>query len=453
MNNQHDEIISDSSIDEDAEDSSTQSEGSDFVERKVVTAQGDPEVQSLVGKYQRGKLVVQSDFQRQFVWDKIKASRLMESAMLDIPLPVVYISQEQDGKEHVIDGQQRLTSFFSFINGNFPNGDSFSLYGLKVLKEYNGKKFGELPDEAQDKIRYCPIRTITFKKESAAGLKFEIFERLNTGSVSLNPQELRNCIYRGPYNDLLKELAGYDEFRSLMGLTAPDKRMTDIESVLRFAAFYHQTHFNYKSPIKRFLNREMEDNQHIAEAKATELKNAFKNAVLIVSSLLGNKAFKRFYRGDDKNKDGHWETQQFNFSLFDILMCSFAREDKGAVFNHLDAIREALIHLMTSDEEFIGSIEKSTSSQKAVTIRFDKFRAVLKDIVGVHHKEERCFSRKLKQELFGADATCAICGNAIQSIDDAAVDHIHQYWQGGKTIPENARLTHRYCNWARSRND
>ena len=109
--------------------------------RQIYTDQGDPEIDSLHGKYKRGKLVIQPDFQRQFVWDKTKSSRLIESALLNIPLPVVYISQESDGKEYVIDGQQRLTSFFSFIDGSFPDDSDFKLSGLKVFKEFNRKKF------------------------------------------------------------------------------------------------------------------------------------------------------------------------------------------------------------------------------------------------------------------------------------------------------------------------
>lgn len=131
------------------------------------------------------------------MWDATKASRLIESALLGIPIPVVYISQEPDNKEYVIDGQQRLTSFFSFMDGIFPDGSDFKLTGLKVFREINGKKYRSLTDDFQDAIRYFKIRTITFKKESDQDLKFEIFERLNTGAVSLNDQELRNCIYRG----------------------------------------------------------------------------------------------------------------------------------------------------------------------------------------------------------------------------------------------------------------
>jgi 5-methylcytosine-specific restriction endonuclease McrA len=108
---------------------------------------------------------------------------------------------------------------------------------------------------------------------------------------------------------------------------------------------------------------------------------------------------------------------------------------------------------MTNDQEFIDSIELSTSSVQAVTKRFDKWRMALQEILGVGQKEPRCFSLKIKETLYANDKTCALCGQKIIDIDDAAVDHIEQYWLGGKTIRENARLAHRYCNWSRPRKD
>jgi hypothetical protein len=106
-------------------------------ERRVYADQGDPEIESLYGKYKRGKLIVQPDFQRYFVWDAKKSSRLIESALLDIPLPVIYLSEEKDGKEYVIDGQQRLTSFFSFMDGKLPYETKdflFAYFDDKFLK-------------------------------------------------------------------------------------------------------------------------------------------------------------------------------------------------------------------------------------------------------------------------------------------------------------------------------
>lgn len=440
-------------FDDDAEEPESEvvSEGID----KIYTDQADPEIDGLYQRWKRGKLDVQPDFQRYFVWDIIKSSRLLESALLDIPLPVIYLTEEPDGKIYVIDGQQRLTSFFAFIDGLFPDkkGKPFKLTGLKVLKDYQGKQFSQLPEEIQDKIRYCKVRTITFKKESNPNLKFEIFERLNTGSVPLNTQELRNCIYRGKYNNLIKELAADKDFLELLGLTHSDRRMKDIELVLRFCSFYHSTHINYKSPIKNFLNNEIIRFQNLSDKDAEQLRNAFKNAVSIIKSLLGDNAFKRYYKGNDKNPNGYWEKSRFNTSLFDILMDSFARADKNTVFGNLDAIREAFISLMTNDLEFIDAIEIGTSEERKVVRRFDKWRNLLQGVLGETKKLPRCFSYSLKEQLFIDNPTCKICDNQINQIDDAAVDHIEQYWLGGKTIPENARLTHRFCNSSRARKE
>jgi hypothetical protein len=314
-------------------------------------------------------------------------------------------------------------------------------------------KYSQLSEQLQDKIRYYKIRTIKFKKESDGDLQYEIFARINSGSEPLNDQELRNCIYRGKFNELIKELSIDSDFTYLLGLPKPDRRMKDRELVLRFAAFYFNTYLNYKAPIKLFLNHTMEKYQNISQSDEQKLRTGFKNSVQIIRSLLDKNSFKRFYRGDETNKNGRWELKKFNVSLYDVLMYSFAREDKNTVYQNLDRIREALINLMTNDQDFIDSIELSTSSVKAVTTRFDKWRMILQSIIGIARREPRCFTYNIKEDLFNLNNTCAICGNQILNIDDSAVDHIDQYWTGGKTIPENARLTHRFCNWSRPRID
>ena len=238
---------------------------------------------------------------------------------------------------------------------------------------------------------------------------------------------------------------------SLLGLEQPHKRMMDVELVLRFLAFYNATYLNYAPPMKRFLNNDMDKNKDITIAEEEKLKNAFKNAVTITKSMFGDKAFKRFIKVNDNERDGEWGSK-FNNSLYDVVMYENAREDKNKMYQHLDQIREALIYLMTNDREFIDSIELSTSSTQAVKKRFDKWRQTVESILGSTSKEPRLFSNKLKKELYDKDSTCEICNNEIRSIDDAQIDHIEQYWKGGKTIPENARLTHRYCNQSRPRN-
>lgn len=419
--------------------------------RTIHTKSDDPQIDAFYGKYKRGKLILQPDFQRLFVWDRAKASKLIESALLAVPLPIIYLTEEANGKELVIDGQQRLTSFFAFLDGIFPDGKAFKLTGLEVFNELNNKSFKDLDENLQDKIRYYPIRAITILYDSDPELKFKIFERLNTGAVPLNDMELRNCIYHGEYIEMLKQLAQDPDFRQLLGLKKPEPRMHDVELVLRFAAFYHETYLKYQSPMKRFLNQDMKKYQQITKADADELRRAFKNSVQIVKSLFGASAFKRFYAGSKSNPNGNWEPKQFNASLYDVMMGVFWNREKNRVYAALDSLREGFIDLMTSNEEFVDAVLIGTSEQGKVKKRFRLAEALVDDILENHKKQPRCFSLQLKKELFDRDQTCSLCHQQISSIDDAAIDHIQQYWRGGQTIPENARLTHRYCNTARSR--
>lgn len=421
--------------------------------RSIITQSSDPEIISLWNKWKRGKLILQPDFQRRFVWDRKKSSKLIESALLSVPLPIFYLAEGMDGKEYVIDGQQRLTAFFSFLDGKFPGEEDFRLTGLRVFPELNRKRYAELDEASQEAIQYYNIRTITILKESDSDLKFEIFERLNTGSVPLNDTELRNCVYRGPYMDLLRELSSDPDFRWILKLKEPDKRMKDVELVLRFAAFYHSTYLKYKPSMRLFLNNDMERYQYISERDANDLRTAFKNAVQVVKSIFGDNAFKRYYIGTEGDKNGSWEKKKFNYSLYDVWMGVFTDYDKNQLYAALDSIREGLIDLMASNEEFIESILIGTSDKKRVQKRFDLARKTVEDVLTGYKSQPRCFTLELKEILFDKNPTCAICGQRIQHLDDAAVDHIEQYWRGGKTIPENARLTHRYCNLARSKFD
>lgn len=414
-----------------------------FKKRKIFTDKSDTPIASLHSAEKDGDLVLTPIFQRRKVWDDSRSSRLVESAILDVPLPVFYLAESPDGTQEVIDGQQRLRALFRFVD------NEYALSSLKALPELNGQYFRDLERSVQKAIRNCAVRVVLFKKESDPNLRFDIFERLNTGAVPLNDQELRNCIYRGPYNDLLVDLSQDADYMWLMGFDGPEKRFKDVAYVLRFAAFLHAGYLKYSPSMARFLNGDMADHQKLSVKSAKELQTAFKTSVTLVRSLLGKNAFKRYYRGDENAKDGRWEPKKFNASLYDILMGCFADRDKNRVMANLDTIREALVVLMTADQDFVDSIELSTSSKQAIRTRFDKWRSTLDAILDKSRKEPRCFSRALKQDLFDKNATCNLCGQQIADIDDAAVDHVEMYWLGGKTIPANARLTHRYCNWAR----
>jgi len=421
--------------------------------KRILTSGSDPEIGSLWNKWKRGKLILQPDFQRYYVWDPKKASRLIESMLMSVPLPIIYLSEDEDGKQYVIDGQQRLTSFFSFLDGEFPDNSPFTLRGLEVYPEYNRKQYSELPEKIQDKIMYYQTRVITILPESNKDIKFEIFTRLNTGSMPLNDMELRNCVYRGPYMRLLKKMSENKDFRYVLNISEPDKRMKDVELVLRFSAFYHETYLKYKPSMRKFFHSDMDNFKNISEKGKKDLETAFSKSTSICRSMFGKNAFKRFYIGKEEDTNGYWERRKFNASLYDVMMGVFCDRDKNQVFSAMDSLREGFIDLMTSNQEFIDSILISTSSKQRVTSRFDLARKMVDDILKHHKIQPRCFTRKYKEQLYITNPTCAICHQRINDVDDAAVDHIEQYWIGGKTICKNARLTHRFCNNARSRND
>jgi hypothetical protein len=238
-----------------------------------------------------------------------------------------------------------------------------------------------------------------------------------------------------------------------MGLKAPDKRMKDVEYVLHFGAFYHQTHLKYPKSMKFFLNNEMKMHQNLSKEEYEDFVAQFHKAVQINYSLFGVRSFRRITCGSSDNPNMVWKTNKINSALFDLMMVSFIQYDKNLIFRHLDAIREAYVYLLTENSEFIDAVEKWTNIPKQVKYRHETFDRVLSEIFSHDNKQERCFSKELKELLFKQNDKCSLCNQQIISLEDAAVDHIEQYWLGGKTIPSNARLTHRFCNASRKRKE
>lgn len=414
-------------------------------ERRVYSDKPDRSIFELHRQYQEGDLELRPEFQRLQVWDNKKSSRLIESVLLEVPIPVIYLSEESDSKYSVIDGQQRLNAFIKFLENDL------RLSGLTILAELNGRLFREIQKDLQKKFKNATIRIIEVRKESHPNVKFEIFERLNTGAVQLKAQELRNCIYRGKYNALLKELSEEKDFQFLLGLKEPHYRMDDRELILRFFAFYHNTHLKYAPSMKHYLNKEIEKYKDLNDAEEGELKNIFKKSVRLSKTVLGDRAFHRFVSGSNKDPNGYYE-KKMNKGLFDIIMFGFTMYDENQIISNSDAVREELLWMMTHDEGFINSISGSGTDSKEKTItRFDKWLIALKEVVGIPRSEPRNFTFHYKKQLWESNPTCAICGQRIHVIDDAEIDHVEHYWRGGKTIPSNARLTHRYCNRVRRR--
>lgn len=267
-----------------------------IAERKVVIQPYDYPVRTLMDMIVDGDLRLDPDYQRQYRWDDEKASRFIESVSLNIPVPVLYLAEETDGSFSVIDGQQRLTSLMRFIKSNelgaiFPQSEiqELLLVGLKVRPDMNGKRYAELERADRSAIAKRPVRCIVVLNESDATLKFEVFERLNTGSASLTDQEVRNCIYRGSYNTLIKELAANKKFTQMASLPESEQNtMKHAELVLRFLAYSDLTDkLDYSGNMAEYLNNHMELNREISSQRREDLKNNFETTIEILYESLG----------------------------------------------------------------------------------------------------------------------------------------------------------------------
>ena len=204
------------------------------------------------------------EYQRHFVWDEARQSALIESLFLGIPIPSLFMATNRDASWEVIDGLQRLTTILNFI-GNAEelkdlkiNHKKLKLSGLEKLDSMNGLQYEDLPKSMQFMLQTRPLRITVLNDRSDFNVRYDLFERMNTGGVTLHEQEIRNCVYIGEFNDFIKELAGNEDFRSVVKMTENSERSGSYEElVLRFFA-YHEDSDSFVHSVKGFLNDYME---------------------------------------------------------------------------------------------------------------------------------------------------------------------------------------------------
>ena len=395
-----------------------------------------------------GDLVLDPEWQRNYVWSRPQASKLIESFLLNIPVPVVYLSQTQDQRYEVIDGLQRLTSVLDYFAGEYP------LTGLNIKRELNKKHFTELEKPLQRALKNATLRSFELSSDTDPDMHFIVFERLNTGGTKLNEMEIRNCIFRGRTNTLIKGLSRNEAFVRCVNQSTLSKRMNDRALVLRFLAFYERTHHKCTHGLKKFLNDFLDTYRNPKEAKLAEYKKVFEHCMKASLTIFGDKGFRLRNEPKEGSRTTEWATR-VNASVFQCVSTSFAQYDLGLITRAADCIHEEYLDLITHDDRWIDCVRRATGEKSRLAYVFDTWLHRLNRLVTELKADDvtRVFTRKLKKELFSQDTTCAICGNEIRLLDDAVLDHHKHYWRGGATIPENARLVHRYCNLERGGGD
>lgn len=328
-------------------------------ERKLRTETYDFSVATITDYMNNGSIIIPK-FQREYVWGQNQASRLIESLIINCPIPVIYLSQGNDEVLSVIDGNQRLNSIYKYLN------DEYELKGLSTFPDLDGLKFSDLDPRFQRHIKNRTLRCICILKDTHPQIKFDVFERLNTGSVKLNAQELRHGLYMGPLMKMIENLGDNSLFRTLT-LTRNDKRMKSDELVLRFFAF-SQNYKNYEKPMSNYLNMYCDNNKNIINEDLDSLRDLFTNTLISVNNLLGDKAFKTF--------DTSFKKPKFNSALFDaqmVALCELNLEE-SQILSLKKCNIEQLNYEFIASADFNKYISYATTDKNSVVNRITQYK-------------------------------------------------------------------------------
>ncbi len=328
-------------------------------DRRVFTQPYDLVVESLVDQIQNDVIFLQPiserpGFQRRYVWNDTLASRLIESMLLNVPIPPCYLSQNDNFELDVIDGQQRLYSIYRFLDNRF------SLRNLEVLKDLNRLRFHELTSKIQRQIKTHTLRLVAVTNDSHPDIKFDVFQRLNTNTVPLNPQELRNCVYRGALNDLLKDVVAYKPWLEILGKHTPDKRMRDEELALRFFAFQLGGVESYRTPQKYWLNAAAASGRSFSRVEIDSLRQTWEHAIDV--ALIWFEPKECFRRLADKPR-------AINRALFDLTMMSAATTELPNAQERRASLR-AVYRDLLDDLEFEDLVSRAVDHTKRTKRRF-----------------------------------------------------------------------------------
>lgn len=339
--------------------------------RELITSTIDYNLESLSQLINKKTIDLAPKYQRRFRWDQKRKSKLIESFLMNVPIPPIFLNEDDFGQYSVIDGKQRLSSISEFLTGKL------SLNGLEVFEDLNGKNFYDLPNEFQNSITIrATVRAIIILRQSDKDIKYEVFQRLNTGGVRLNAQEIRNSAFPGLLNDKIIALSESNEFHKMLGIRSKDKsriyqEMRDVELVLRFFALKDKWQ-KYAGGLKKLLDSYMDDNKNMSEKDVLKIAKQFEETIDKVESVFGYEgSFRRWLPENSK-----WK-QQVSAPIYDAQMFACYKKDKQNLIQNKSKIMADFKKLFTSDQEFIESIESSTATPNRFLYRTEKLNEII----------------------------------------------------------------------------
>lgn len=355
-----------SDIDTDELDVEEELDEAPFVEFDIAVSPSDPSLELLSQQIDREDIIIPF-YQRKYVWNIEQASRLVESFLMGLPVPQVFLYVNADDQLEVIDGQQRLMSMKYFMDGFFGGEDDkgrkqvFKLKGLSERSEYNGKTFKELPTKEQRRLRNSTLRAINIQQLKPSlrnDSVFHIFERLNTGGTQLKPQEIRNAVYRGNVVNSLSKLNETIGWRTILGIRKADKNQKDVELILRLFSLF-ETWAPYEKPMLRHLNKAMDREREFDSDRAARFSKRFPKVVTLINEAL-NRPFRP--RG------------VINAAMLEAVMVTLL-EHKEITAKQLKSRYERLL----TDDKFLNTITGGTTDTLVLRNRLSLAGKVLAD--------------------------------------------------------------------------
>ncbi|MFJ8168495.1 DUF262 domain-containing protein [Streptomyces sp. NPDC094473] len=343
-------------------------------QRDLLTSVLDYNLKSLTDLVRGRSIDLSPSYQRRNRWDDTRKSQLIESFLMNVPIPNIFLNEDAYGHYSVIDGKQRLTAISDFLLGRY------RLQGLSVFPEANGLNFDELPSTLQTILETrANLRAVIILRQSDADIKYQVFQRLNTGGIRLNPQEIRNSAWPGKLNDMILEESTSREFHALLGIkdksrSAIYKEMRDAEFVLRYLTFRNNWD-TFSGGMGRKLDSFMGDNHAMSEEAVEESRQAFQVATRKAHCAFGSHAFQRW--SPEKET---WRKQVLA-SLYDAEIFALDGFTEDELTANQEEITEGVKNLF-SDSSFRRVVDAATNTPTYFRERIRLMKAMISDVIG-----------------------------------------------------------------------
>ena len=338
----------------------------------LVLQSADLSLETIANMVKGKSIDVSPDYQRRERWTPEAKAALIESFLLNVPIPPVYLAEDDFGTYSVIDGKQRISAIAEYL------GDKFSLKKLQRFQELDGFKFSELPLPLRNALSIRPyIRAVTLLKQSDTDLKYEVFTRLNTGGQPLLPQEIRNALYRGNFNQLLFTLSENPYLRKQLKIVTLKEsaytEMLDVELPLRFFAIKNSWE-NFSGDYRRSMDAFMAKHQKLSKAKLASMELEFSRSIDLCKEIWADNAFRRFEKGifRDQFLSAMFDAQMVATSILSSSQVSKVKQHKAKILNETKAL--------FNDKRFEEAVRVSTNTPTRVAYRIRKILDLLTSV-------------------------------------------------------------------------